>query len=52
MTFYSIFWSVYAPFALVILWPIADTLRQHLQSATARWKSAHTVAAARRHRHP
>jgi hypothetical protein len=25
MIFYSIFWSVYAPIALLILWLIADT---------------------------
>ena len=52
MIFYSIFWSVYAPIALLILWLIEDTLRQYLQSATARVGSLdQTVATARRHRH-
>jgi hypothetical protein len=44
-----LFWSVYAPIALLILWLIADTLRQHLQ---VDWKFSHTITAARRHRHP
>lgn len=51
MIFYSIFWSVYAPIALLILWLIEDTLRQYLQTAKVRWKSDQTVATARRHRH-
>ena len=51
MIFYSIFWSVYVPIALLILWLIEDTLRQYLKSATAHWKSDETVATARRHRH-
>jgi hypothetical protein len=54
MIFYSIFWSVYAPIALLILWLIEDTLRQCLQSAKARVGSLdldQTVATARRHRH-
>jgi hypothetical protein len=45
--FYSIFWSVYAPIALLILWLIEDTLRQYLQSAKARVGSLdQTVATA------
>jgi hypothetical protein len=51
MIFYSIFWSVYVPIALLILWLIEDTLRQYLKSATAHWKSDETVATARGHRH-
>jgi 3-deoxy-D-manno-octulosonic-acid transferase len=52
MIFYSIFWTVYVPIALLILWLIEDTLRQYLQSAKARVGSLdQTVATARRHRH-
>jgi hypothetical protein len=51
MIFYSIFWTVYVPIALLILWLIEDKLRQYLQSAKAHWKSDQAVATARRHRH-
>jgi len=51
MISYSIFWSVYAPITLLMLWLIEDTLRQYLQNAKARRKSDQAVITARRRRH-
>jgi hypothetical protein len=49
MMFVFMFWSAFAPIVLVILWLIADELRQHLHSANGR--SAPAIATARKHRH-
>ena len=51
MIFFSVFWSVFAPIVLVILWLIADELTQHLHGANGDWKSANTMATVRVHRH-